>query len=77
MAADVAVDKANNVFVVDRGNDRVQKFDSNGNFITKWESTGSGDGQFESPIGITVDSKGIVYVVDGGNSRVQYFSIAK
>lgn len=58
-------------------NNRIQKFDSNGNFITKWGSTGNGDGQFESPIGITVDPKGIVYVVDGGNSRVQYFSVAK
>ena len=62
--------------MVDFGNDRVQKFDSNGNFITKWGSTGNGDGQFQSPIGITVNSKGIVYVVDGGNSRIQSFSLA-
>jgi len=32
----VAVDNAGNVFVVDTGNDRVQKFDSDGNFLLMW-----------------------------------------
>ncbi|MGC2383254.1 MAG: 6-bladed beta-propeller, partial [Nitrososphaeraceae archaeon] len=50
-----------------------QKFDSNGNFITKWGSTGTGDGQFQSPIGISEDPSGNIYVVDFGNDRVQKF----
>ena len=42
-------------------------------FLLKWGSQGSGNGQFERPQGIAVrDAK--VYVVDGGNSRVQLFS---
>ena len=44
-----AIDKSNNVYVVDTGNNRVQKFDGNGNFITKWGSTGTADGQFNAP----------------------------
>ncbi len=51
----------------------VQKFDSNGNFITKWGSTGTGDGRFQSPIGISADQSGNIYVVDFGNDRVQKF----
>jgi DNA-binding beta-propeller fold protein YncE len=52
----------------------VYKFDNNGNFITKWGSEGTGDGEFKSPEGITVDSSsGYVYVADSENSRIQKF----
>ncbi len=48
-------------------NNRIQKFDSNGNFITKWGFKGTGDGQFDNPYGIAVDSSGNVYVADTDN----------
>jgi DNA-binding beta-propeller fold protein YncE len=71
----MAVDSSGNVYVGDFGeNNRVQKFDSNGNFITKWGSSGSNDGQFLDPLGIAVDSTGNVYVVDSGHSRIQVFA---
>jgi DNA-binding beta-propeller fold protein YncE len=63
-----------NVFVVGEGNNRFQKFDSNGNFITKWGTTGSGDGQFEEPTSIALDSSGNVCVVDSGNAWIQVFA---
>ena len=34
----IAVDSSDNVYVADNFNNRVQKFDSDGNFITKWGS---------------------------------------
>ena len=34
----IAVDSSDNVYVTDGGNNRIQKFDSNGKFITKWGS---------------------------------------
>jgi tripartite motif-containing protein 71 len=40
----IAVDSSGNVYVADFGNNRIQKFDSNGNFITKWGSIGEADG---------------------------------
>ena len=49
----------------------VYKFDSDGNFLAKWGTYGSGDGQFKNPEGITVDSKDHVYVADRNNSRIQ------
>ena len=72
--ASLTVDASGNVFVVDEGNNRIQKFDSNGNFLTKWGTTGSGDGQFEEPTSIALDTSGNVYVVERGNSRIQLFA---
>jgi tripartite motif-containing protein 71 len=69
----IAVDSLGNVYVTDYVNDLVQKFDSNGAFITKWGSSGSGDGQFNGPEGIATDSSGNVYVTDFNNHRIQKF----
>lgn len=57
----VAVDSSSNVYVSDRNNGRIQKFDSNGDFVTKWGIFGSDDGQFVLPYGVAVDSS-YVYV---------------
>src|SRR5919197_1220774 len=66
---------SNTLYVVDRGNDRIQKFTTDGKFILKWGSSGTGDGQFRSPTGIATDlvSPGHVWVADSGNSRIQKF----
>ncbi len=44
-------------------------------FLTKWGSEGSDDGQFKSPNGVAMDSSGSVYVGDWGNTRIQKFAI--
>jgi hypothetical protein len=59
--------------VTDEDNHRVQKFTSDGVFITKWGLYGAGDGQFIYTRGITVDALGYVYVADQNNDRVQKF----
>jgi len=59
---------------VDYGNHRIQKFDSDGNFLAKWGSYGSEDGQFIYPFGIAFDSEGNFYVTERGNHRVQKFA---
>lgn len=70
---DVAVDADGNVFVADRGNNRIQVFDEHGSFLTGWGTVGSAPGQFRDPIGIDVDVDGNVYVTDLSNHRVQKF----
>lgn len=71
----IAMDSQGNAYVLDSGNNRVQKYDSNGNFILQWGTQGAGNGQFNNPSGIAIDrSSGNVYVVDTGNNRVQKFS---
>ena len=67
------MDSAGSVYVADFNNHRIQKFDSRGNFITKWGSQGDGDGQFDSPSEVAVDNAGSVYVTDGFNHRIQKF----
>jgi DNA-binding beta-propeller fold protein YncE len=69
----VAVDGQGQVYVVDQNNKRIQKFDSNGRFLAKWDSRGMKDGQFIRPSGIAVDRQGYVYVVDGQRNDIQKF----
>jgi tripartite motif-containing protein 71 len=69
----VAVDKSNDVYVADWGNNRIQKFTSNGDFIAVWGGVAAGTsaGQFNNPYGITADLFGNVYVADATNNRIQ------
>ena len=81
----VAVDpKTSNVYVAD-GTEHysipytiyhynyIKKFTADGNFITKWGSSGTGDGQFDNVVSVAVDLQGSVYVVDLDNHRIQKF----
>jgi streptogramin lyase len=62
------------LYVADAGNDRIQKFNSLGTFLTKWGSLGSANGRFDGPRGVATDSAGDVYVADTNNNRIQKFS---
>lgn len=70
---DVAVDSANNLYVVLHEGHAVVKLGPGGNLITSWGGQGSFAGQFTFPRGIAVDSADNVYVSDSGNSRIQKF----
>ena len=72
----VAVDTLGNVFVADTFNDRIQVFDSAGNFVRMWGSRGSAVGQFVEPNGVAVDASGNVFVAERANHRVQVFDSA-
>ena len=68
---DVAVDGQGNVYVVDTGNKRLQKFDAEGRFIAAWEG---GDVRFLEPFAVAVDSRGDVYVLDSLLQSIMHFS---
>jgi len=76
---DVAVDEDGFVYVADTWNHRVQKFTSDGQFVTLWggygvsESVDGAKGQFWGPRDIAV-ANGLVYVSDTGNKRIQVFT---
>ncbi len=69
----IALDSSGNMYVVDTGNNRVEKFDSSGNFISAVGSSGSADGQFSYPTSVLVDKSGNMYVTDLNNYRIEKF----
>jgi DNA-binding beta-propeller fold protein YncE len=71
----IAVNSAGQVYVVDSGNFRVQRFDSNGGYQIAFGSAGNGqNGSFGGPAGDAVNAAGQVYVVDYANSTVEWFN---
>lgn len=67
----IAYDPSGYLYVVDRGNSRIRKFDLTGNLIFTIGSLGNNDGEFETPMDIDLDSEGNFYVAD--STRVQKF----
>ena len=70
----ITTDGTGNVWVVDRGNNRLEKFDESGKFLMQFGSTGSGNGQFLNPNGIAISSAGNLWIADAGNHRLQEFN---
>ena len=70
---DFYIDPAGNIYVTNVGNNKVIKYDQDGNFIGSFGGLGDQLGLFAKPKGITVDDSGLIYVVDGGTNVVQLF----
>ena len=69
----VAVGSNGDVYATDQSNNLVWIFDSSGNYLSQFGSSGTGNGQFSQPLGVAVNSGGDVYVTDAGNDRVEKF----
>jgi streptogramin lyase len=72
-AADLFVDASGNIWVADSGNNRVQKFDSAGNFVAVLAGGGSAPGRLREPWSVVVAPDGTIYVADTWNHRIQKF----
>jgi hypothetical protein len=60
----IEVDNDGNIYVLDRGNHRIQKYDKNGRYLLTIGSKGQGPGEFQNPSDIYIDSNGSIYVND-------------
>ncbi len=67
----ITVDPSGNIWVSDINLNRIQKFNSKGEYLCQVGSTGSGNGQFKKPRGLAADASGNVWVADEGNNRLQ------
>jgi len=66
-AMDAMADAEGNVYVTDRTNQRVLKFDKSGTLLQVWT------GYFNNPRGLAIDSQGFVYVGSWNSGEVHKF----
>ena len=60
------------VLVADTGNKRIVKLSgADGDVVTSYGTAGSGQGQFNEPVGLALGPNGDIYVADTWNGRVQ------
>ncbi len=71
MPSAIAVDAAGNLYVLDTGNHRVQKFGPDGKYLATFGRQGQGPGEFYYPAWLAVDAEGYLYVTDPNNQRIQ------
>ncbi len=66
----IAINSEGTVYVADEAINRISVYSSEGEFLRKWERSGSGDGEWDKPSGLAFDSNDNLYMVDSGNNRV-------
>jgi DNA-binding beta-propeller fold protein YncE len=67
---DIEVGNDNKLYVVEYGAGCVTKLDLDGRILGRFGSTGSGEGQLNTPWGITIDTRMRIHVGDTGNRRI-------
>jgi len=72
----IVKDKEGNIYILDGGNHRIQKFDKEGNYLLTIGQKGKGPGEMEMPLFFNINGESHIYLVDMGNYRVQKYSSA-
>ena len=63
----ITVDNEENIYVIDWGNYRIQKFDKNGSYIQSFGRWGQGPGEFQHTMRFDIDElSGNLHIRDGG-----------
>jgi sugar lactone lactonase YvrE len=71
MPSEIALDASGNIYVLDTGNHRIQKFGPDGKFLSSFGRQGQGPGDFYYPDSLGIDQRGTLYVGDPNNQRIQ------
>jgi hypothetical protein len=69
-ARNIALDSDENIYVLDSGNHRIQKFDKDGRFLQTIGKKGQGPGEFENPGDFFLDEQDSIYVLDSRKIKV-------
>ena len=70
----IAKDSQGNYFIIDSGNHRVRKFNSQWQEMMSFGEQGSKPGQFQYPLCVAVAPNDLLYIADLNNERIQVFS---
>lgn len=70
--ADLCINFGLDVFVADRGNDRVVRLDRKLNYLAEFRTISGTPGNlaFENPLSVLLGPRGDLYIADGGNDRI-------
>jgi hypothetical protein len=69
--ANIALDSKENIYILDRKNHRVQKFDQNGNFLKSIAiRKGEGPKELTGIFGIAVTERGRIYTIDFEGTKI-------
>ena len=69
---DIAVNDRGDIYVLDSGKYRIQKYDKDGRFLQTIGRQGQGPGEFERPVGLYLDKKGNINVL--GYPKIYLFN---
>ena len=71
---DITMDKEGNLYILDTGNDRIQKFNPEGKYLDTIGRQGQGPGEFQNPLSLDIDSQGKLYVADQVAKKIHIFN---
>jgi len=74
MPADITCDEQGNIYVLDAGNQRIQKFNPQGEYLATIGRRGEGPGELQFPLSLDRDDRGYLYVPDSSNQRIQIYT---
>ncbi len=72
----IGIDSQGNIFTYDGSNDRIEKFDSNNNFLTSWDSFDNNSRSFDFVNALLLAPDNTLYAADTGVGKVYTFSPA-
>jgi len=75
MPSGIALDNKGNLYILDTGNHRIQKFSPEGTFLATLGRQGQGPGEFSYPDSIDIDGAGKIWVSEPFNNRVQVLTL--
>jgi DNA-binding beta-propeller fold protein YncE len=71
----LAVSKDGDIYVCDRYNFRIQKFNPSGEYQSAWKTSGVFDDSKHFPIGIAISKNGTVYITDHYAHCIQVYKV--
>jgi len=74
MPQDIALDSEGNLYVLDTGNHRIQKFSQKGEFLTTIGQKGQGPGEFNYPGSLDFGKKGELIVASPYIQKIQFLN---